>query len=73
MRLTPDIMSEAFKIIECPYPLEIRFKSLIIYTVRYGIKTAAFVGSRIWSYRPSELRSQNERIWVKNKKLEKNL
>ena len=47
MKLTPEIMDEAFGIIECPFPLrnELRFKSQNIYTVRYGIETAAFVGS----------------------------
>ena len=34
----------------------LRFKSRNIRTVKYGIETAAFVGSRIWSYMPSELK-----------------
>ena len=57
MKLAPEIMNEVFDIIESPYPLrnESRFKSQNIRTVRYGIETAAFVGSRIWSYMPSEL------------------
>ena len=49
MKLAPEIMNEAFDFIECRYPLrnELRFKLRNIRTVRYGIETAAFVGSRI--------------------------
>ena len=56
MRLAPEIMNEVFDIIESPHPLrnELRLKSRNIRTVRYGTETAAFVGSRIWSYMPSE-------------------
>ena len=48
-------------IVECPYPLrnELRFKSRNVRTVRY--ERAAFVGSRIWSYMPSELK---ESMWL---------
>ena len=58
MKLAPEIMNEVFDIIESPYPLrnELRFKPRNICTMRYGIETAAFVGSRIWSYMPSELK-----------------
>ena len=58
MKLAPEIMNEVFDIIESPYPLrnELRFKSRNIRTVRYGIETADFVGSRIWSYIPSEIK-----------------
>ena len=58
MKLAPEIMNEVFVIIESPYPLrnELRFKLRNIRTVRYGIEAAAFVGSRIWSYMPSELK-----------------
>ena len=58
MKLAPEIMNEVFDIIESPYPLinELRFKSRNVCTVRHGIETAAFVGSRIWSYMPSELK-----------------
>ena len=57
MELAPEIMNEVSDI-ESPYPLrnELRFKSRNIYAVRYGIETAAFVGSRIWSYMPSKLK-----------------
>ena len=57
MMLAPEIMNKVFDIIESPYPLrnELRFKSRNIRTVRYGIETAALVGSRIWSYMSSEL------------------
>ena len=58
MKLAPEITNEVFDIIESPYPLrnELRFKPRNIRTVRYGIETAAFVGSKIWSYTPSELK-----------------
>ena len=58
MKLAPEIMNEVFDIIESPYPLrnELRSKSRNIRTVRYGIETATFVGSRIQSYMPSELK-----------------
>ena len=54
-----------YRITESPYLLqkELRFKSRNIRSVRYGIETAAFVGSRTWSYMPTELKesmSQNE-------------
>ena len=57
-KLAPEIMHEIFDIIESPYPLrnELKFKSRNIRTVRYGIGTATFVGSKIWSYMPSELK-----------------
>ena len=58
MKLAPEIMNEVFHIIESPNPLksELRFKSRNICTVRYGIITAAFCGSRVWSYMPSKLK-----------------
>ena len=71
MKLAPEIMNEVFDFIECRYPLrnELRFKSRNIRTVRYGIETVAFVGSRIWSNMPNELKestSLNE-FWSKIK------
>ena len=47
-----------FDITESAQPLknECIFESLNICTVRYRIETAAFVGSRIWSYMPRELK-----------------
>ena len=58
MKLAHKIMNEIFDIIESPYPLrnELRFKSRKIRTVRYGTEAAAFIGSRIWSHMPSELK-----------------
>ena len=58
MKLAPEIMDEGFDFIDCRYPLrnELRFKLRNIRTVRYEIETAAFVGSRIWSNKPSELK-----------------
>ena len=45
MNLDPEIMNEAFDIIECPYPLrnELRFKSLNICTVKYRIERDALL------------------------------
>ena len=58
MKLAPEIMNEVFDIIESPYPLrnELKLKSQNICTVRYETETAAFVGSRVWGYMPSELK-----------------
>ena len=58
MKLAPEIMNEVFDIIESTKLLrnELRFNSQNICTVRYGIETATFVGSRIWSYMSSELK-----------------
>ena len=57
MKLAPEIMDKVFDIIEYPYSLrnKLRFKSLNICTERYGIETAAFVGSRIYNYNLSQL------------------
>ena len=69
MKLAPEIMNEVFDFIECRYPLrnELRFKSRNIRTVRYGIETAAFVGSRIWSNMPSELKESTSLNEFKSK------
>ena len=58
LKLASEIMNEVFDTIVCLYSLrnELRFKSRNIRTVRYVIEIAAFVGSRIWSYMPSELK-----------------
>ena len=58
MKLASEIMNEAFDIIECPSPLRngLRFKSWNNRTVMYGTEIAAFVGSRIRNYMPSELK-----------------
>ena len=58
MKLGPEIMNEVFDIIEFPYRQRncLRFTSRNICTARYGLETPAFVGSRIWSYMPSELK-----------------
>ena len=47
-----------FDLLECRYPLrnELIFQSRKICTVRYGIETAAFVGSRIWTNLHNELK-----------------
>ena len=60
MKLAPEIMNEVFDFIECRYPLrnELKFKLRNIRTVRYGIETTAFVGSRICSDMPSELKER---------------
>ena len=58
MKLVPEIMNQVFDIVESLYLLrnELRFDSRNIRTVRYLIETAAFVGSRVWRYMPSELK-----------------
>ena len=69
IKLAPEFMNEVFDFIECRYPLrnELRFKSPNIRTVRYGIETAAFVGSRIWSNMPSELKESTSLNEFKSK------
>ena len=76
MKFAPEIINKVFDIIECPYPLrnDLRLKSRNIRTVRYKIETAATVGSRIWSYMPSELKESmslnNFRLKIKTWKPE---
>ena len=62
-------MNEVFDFIECRYPLrnELRFKSRNIRTVRCGIETAAFVGSRIWTNMPNELKASTSLNYFKSK------
>ena len=62
-------MNEVFDFIECRYPLrnELRFKSRNIRTVRYGIETAAFVVSRIWTNMPNELKQSTSLNEFKSK------
>ena len=69
MKLAPEIMNEVFDFTECRYPLrnELRFKSRNIRTVRYGIETAAFVGSRIWTNMPNELKESTSLNEFKSK------
>ena len=69
MKLAPKIMNEVFDFIECQYPLrnELRFKSQNIRTVRYGIVTVSFVGSRIWTSMPNELKESTSLNEFKSK------
>ena len=69
MKLAPEIMNDVFNIIESPYPVrnELRFKSRNIHTVMYGIERAAFVGSKIWGYMPSELKESKSRNEFRSK------
>ena len=69
MKLAPEIMNEVFDFIKCRNPLrnELRFKSRNIRTVRYGIETAAFVGSRIWTNMPNELKESTSLNEFKSK------
>ena len=75
MKLAPEIMNEVSHFIECRYPLrnELRFKLRNIRTGRYGIETAAFVGSRIWSNMPNELKESTSLNEFKKKKTLGNL
>ena len=67
MKLAPEIMNEVFYFMECRYPLrnELRFKLRNICTVRYGIET--FIGSRIWTNMPSELKENTSLNEFKSK------
>ena len=58
MKLAPEIINEFFNIIECPYPLrdKLRFKSRNIHVLMQRIEKVAFVGWRVWSYVPIELK-----------------
>ena len=69
MKLPPEIMNEVFDFIECQYPFrnELRFKSRNIRTESYGIETAAFVGSKIWTNMPKELKENTLRNEFKSK------
>ena len=68
-KLAPEIMNEVLDFIECRYPLgkEMRFKSRNIRTVRYGIETASFVGSMIWTNMPIELKESTSLNEFKSK------
>ena len=69
VKLVPEIMNEVFDVTESQYSLrnKLRFKSRSIRTVRYGIETVAFFGSRIWSYMPSELKESTSLNKFKSK------
>ena len=69
MKLAPKIMNEVFDFIECQYPLknELRFKSRNIRTVRYGIETTSFVGSRVQTNMPNELKTSTSLNEFKSK------
>ena len=59
MNLAPEIMKEVFEIkVFRIYALrnELKLKSRKIYSVRYGIETASFVGARAWNSLPSDLK-----------------
>ena len=68
-KLAPEFMNEVFDFIECQYPLrnELRFKSQNIRTVTYGNETVSFVGSRIWTSMPNELKESTSRNEFKSK------
>ena len=69
MKLAPEIMNEVSDFIECRYPLrnELRFKPPNIRTVRYGIETAAFVGSMKWTNMSNELKQSTSLNEFKSK------
>ena len=69
MKLAPGMMNDIFDFIKCRYPLKNKmgFKSRNIGTVRYEIKTAAFVGSRIWTNMPNELKKSTSLNEFKSK------
>ena len=69
MKLAPEIMNEVLDFIECRYPLrnKLKFKSRNIRTVRYETESAAFVGSRIWTNMPNELKESTSLNEYKSK------
>ena len=58
MNLDPEILKEVLEIVELPHALrnKLKLKSRKIHSVRYGIETASFVGARVWSSLPSDLK-----------------
>ena len=58
MNLSPEIVKEAFEIVEGPHALrnEPKLKSRKIHSVRYSIETASFVGARVGNSLPSNLK-----------------
>ena len=58
MNLDPEILKEVLEIVELPHALrnKLKLKSRKIHSVRYGIETASFVGVRVWSSLPSDLK-----------------
>ena len=53
----PEIMKDIFSLKECPqYETRFPFKSNTIYTERYGKETLTFLGPKIWSLVPDEIR-----------------
>ena len=64
MDLAPEIKKELFEIVHRPSALrkELKLKSRKIYSVRYGIKIASFVGIRVWnSLNPLSFSSQKSK------------
>ena len=61
MNLDPEILKEVLEIVELPHALrnKLKLKSRKIHSVRYGIETASFVGARVWSSLPSDLKQCN--------------
>ena len=61
MNLGPEIMKKIFEIVESPLALrnKPKLKSRKIHSVRFGIKTACFVGARVWNSLPSDLSNVN--------------
>ena len=58
MSLTLETMKELFEIVKCLYALrnELKLKSRKIHSVRSGIETASFVGTRVWNSLSSDLK-----------------
>ena len=74
INLAPKLIKEVFEIAECPYALtnELKLKSRKIHSVRYGIKTWSFVGTKVWNSLPSgpkeckslDLSRSNLKNWI---------
>ena len=69
MNLGPEIVNEVFEIVEGPHALrnEIKLKSRKIQSVRYGIETASFVGTRVGNSLPSNLKQYKSLELFKSK------
>ena len=62
-------MTQVFQVKECSYNLrqETIFKSKKVRTVKYGIESASFVGSKIWKSVPKDIKESNTLVEFKQR------
>ncbi len=66
--LAPDIMNEVFQLKESSkYSTKFPFKTTNIRTVTYGSETLSFMGPKIWSLIPTNIKGTNTLNEFKNK------